>query len=357
MSRSPQVLSIRDTLRELTRWQRAEITIVRLVVAGLAVALPIAIGEATGQLPLGMTGAIGALLMSSSGHSGSLRFRLVDMGATLIAGTAAVALGAWSNTLPDAVAAVVVVTIAILLAAGGGFHRTAAKISTLATVFLIVGASIGQHAPALEIAIGTAGGAVLAALLTLAGLAIERLFGLRESAPEPVAPLKDSIAAWRARMSTLPGWQYTFRLGSSLIVGELIALQLHGEHSSWILLTIALVVQRDHATALSRTVQRGVGTAVGVLVGAVFLLPVPIWVLVVTVGVIGALRPYLRGANYAAYAVVMTPLVAVFTGLGAAMTTELLIERLADTLIGCLIAIVVGWAAWSWLAKRPVARA
>ncbi len=207
MSPGPQALSIRHALSELTRWQRAEITITHVITAGLALALPIAIGAATGQLPLGMMGAIGALLMSSSGNAGTLRFRLVDMGATLIAGTSAVALGAWSHTLPDVVAAVIVVMIAILLAALGGFHRTAAKISTLATVFLIVGASIGQHAPVLQIAAGTAGGAVLAALLALAGLAVERLFGLRESTPAPVAPLKESIAAWRARMSTLPGWQ------------------------------------------------------------------------------------------------------------------------------------------------------
>ncbi len=340
----------------MTRWQRAEITLTRVLVAGISLALPIAIGSAAGLLPLGMIAAIGALLMSSSGHDGSLRFRLVDMSATLIVGTSAVALGAWSSALPPVLSALVIVVTAIVLAAAGGFHRTAAKISTLATVFLIVGASTGQHAPVLLIAVGTAAGAVLAAVLTLIGLGIGRLLGVRDTTGPPVLPLGASIVAWRARMATLAGWQYTLRLGSSLVVGELVALSARGSHAYWIPLTIALVVQRDHRTALLRTVQRGLGTAVGVLLSALFLLPVPMWVMIVTIGVIGGLRPYLRGANYAAYAIVMTPLVAVLTGLGHAMTIGLLWERLADTLLGCGIAIVMGWAAWSWLTKPAKSR-
>ncbi|MDP5227194.1 MULTISPECIES: FUSC family protein [Arthrobacter] len=344
-----------ETFRGVTRWQRVEITLTRVIVSGLSLILPIAIGDATGRLPLGMLAAIGALLMSSSGHAGTLRFRLIDMGATLIVGTLAVALGAWSTGLHAVASAVVIVVAATGLAAVGGFHRTAAKISTLATVFLMIGASTGQSAPASLIAAGTAVGAVFAALLTLIGLGAGALLGLQEPVEPPPMSLGESIARWRSRMSTRQGWHYTLRLGSSLVIGELFAVGLHGAHSYWIPLTIALVVQRDHSTALLRTVQRGVGTALGVLLSALFLMPVPVWAALIAIGVIGGLRPYLRGANYAAYAVVMTPLVALFTGLGQAMTAGLLWERLIDTLIGCLIAVVVGWAAWSRLTKETAA--
>ncbi|MCG3084753.1 FUSC family protein, partial [Anoxybacillus sp. LAT27] len=47
---------------------------------------------------------------------------------------------------------------------------------------------------------------------------------------------------------------------------------LHHERSYWISLTVALVLQRNFASALTRTVQRGIGTAAGVLLSGLLLL-------------------------------------------------------------------------------------
>ena len=62
---------------------------------------------------------------------------------------------------------------------------------------------------------------------------------------------------------------------------------------------------------LTRTFQRGLGTALGVVVGGLLLGALPIWATVGIICVVGAARQYLKAANYTAYALVMTPLVAV----------------------------------------------
>ena len=64
------------------------------------------------------------------------------------------------------------------------------------------------------------------------------------------------------------------------------------------------------------------------------------------VAVVGAIRVHLKAANYAAYTLVMTPLVTVLTGLGEPVSAMLLRERLVDTVLGCLIALVVGYLIW-----------
>ena len=73
---------------------------------------------------------------------------------------------------------------------------------------------------------------------------------------------------------------------------------------------------------------------------------IPIWAVVAVVGVVGAIRVHLKAANYAAYTLVMTPLVTVLTGLGEPVSAMLLRERLVDTVLGCLIALVVGYLIW-----------
>ena len=106
------------------------------------------------------------------------------------------------------------------------------------------------------------------------------------------------------------------------------------------------MVQRDRRAGLSRTFQRGLGTALGVLVGGLLLGALPIWATVGIICIVGAARQYLKAANYTAYALVMTPLVAVLSGLGHQLSPSLLGERLIDTTIGCLISLVIGYAAW-----------
>src|SRR5947209_5930862 len=106
---TPVRKSAADALRWL--WSRntdIEVDATRLVLSGLALALTLAIGVATGHTAEGLTAVMGALLISSAGHEGSLRTRLADLGVTGVVGAAVVWLGAVAGRHPGGSAGYIV---------------------------------------------------------------------------------------------------------------------------------------------------------------------------------------------------------------------------------------------------------
>jgi hypothetical protein len=103
-------------------------------------------------------------------------------------------------------------------------------------------------------------------------------------------------------------------------------------------------------------VQRGIGTVVGAVLGAVIIAAVPYgpWLLL-PFGLLAALLPYGRSRNFGLQATFLTPLVVVLIDLLAPGGWRLAEDRLIDTLIGCAIVLVFGYALWpgSWQAHLP----
>ncbi|MBO0854276.1 MAG: FUSC family protein [Nocardia sp.] len=338
-------------IADAARWDHVEVDAVRLITAGVSLALPITAGLLGGDLAAGMVAALGALLVSTAGHQGTARECLADVRNTIVAGSAGVLIGMIAGG-PRIWSSVVLIAVAVLVAVAGGIRPSAAKAGVQSTIFMILGASLDAgHVPIAQSLGYFALGACVGGLLTLIVFVVEYHVLHRHPLPEP-APARswsEDLRAWRQRLSEPAGRQYPARLTSCMIVAEVLAHLVRGQHSYWILLTVVLCVQRDHLQALSRTVQRGLGTLLGVLAGALVLTTIPTWAMVVVIGVIGAARVYLKFANYTAYALVMTPMVVVFSGLGHTLSSGLLRERLVDTAIGCLISLVVGYLPW----RRP----
>jgi hypothetical protein len=329
-------------MSEVTRWERVEVDMLRLVAAGLALALPVAWGEMRGDLAAGMAGALGALIVSSSGHAGSLRARLFDLGASTAAGATGIVIGLGVEG-PAVVRAALTVAAAVLVGAAGGIRPSLAKAGAQFLVFLIIGGTLTSSAPlVVRLVAHVVAGACFASALTLAAYGLARCLGLAgNGASTGGRSWSADLGRWRGSLGSTASWQYPIALASCLLVAQLIAPLLHEQRSDWILLTVVLVVPRDRSGGFVRIVQRALGTALGVLVGAVLLGPIPTWAMVCMLGVLGAARVHLKAANYAAYALVMTPLVSVLSGLGHTMSAELLRERLIDTAIGCTIALIV----------------
>jgi uncharacterized membrane protein YccC len=149
---------------------------------------------------------------------------------------------------------------------------------------------------------------------------------------------------------------YTIRLmvsiGVATVVNEVLPLQ----RSYWVVLTVAIVLKPDFGSVFARGVQRGVGTIIGAVLGAVILAVVPYgpWLLV-PFGVLAALLPYGRARNFGLQAVFLTPLVVLLIDLLAPGGWQLAEDRLIDTLIGCAVALLVGYVPWpmAWQAHLP----
>ncbi len=345
----------REVVSGALSWNRTVANPLEMAAAGLSMALPVVIFQLLGEPTAGVLSALGALLVAGAGHEGNLRDRAVDLVATGLLGTTAIGAGmllSGGRVAGD----IAILALAVLVSATGTIRPRVAKAGSQATIFLIIGASLSVGGASTQGLLAIfASGVLLGALLGLLTYGIEvNLLGRGPGLPSPPQPWRPDLEAWAERMSRSDGWHYTVRLASCMAVAELFAHLVSGRHSYWILLTVALVVQRDHSAALLRTTERAVGTSLGVLVGWWMLGPMPPALLVVLVALIGASRLYLKSANYTSYAVVMTPLIIVLTKTIGTTTTGLLTERLVDTLIGCLISLFIGSLPWLRLRDTPV---
>lgn len=140
-------------------------------------------------------------------------------------------------------------------------------------------------------------------------------------------------------------------MGVAGVVSEVLPLQ----RSYWVTLTVAIVLKPDYGSVFARAVQRGIGTIVGAVLGAVLLEVFHGAWLLIPFGVLAALLPYGRNRNYGLLATFLTPLVVVLVDLLQPAGWQLAEDRLLDTLIGCAIVLVVGFAPWpmSWYAHLP----
>jgi signal transduction histidine kinase len=183
----------------------------------------------------------------------------------------------------------------------------------------------------------------------------------RPPEPAPRTPLRERArAALGTLLDQLRGgrlaWTFTIRLmvcvGVAAVASEVLPLQ----RSYWVVLTVAIVVKPDYGSVFARAVQRGIGTIAGAVLGAVILAAVPYgpWLLV-PMAVLAAGRPYGRLRNYGLVTTFQTPLVVLLIDLLAPAGWRLPEERLADTLLGCAIVLLVGYASWpsSWHAHLP----
>jgi uncharacterized membrane protein YccC len=157
-----------------------------------------------------------------------------------------------------------------------------------------------------------------------------------------------------ARDQLRGGWLgQTFMIRLMLCVGVAAAVSevFRLQRSYWVVLTVAIVLKPDYGSVFARALQRGLGTIVGAVLGAAILAVVPYGpLLLIPLAVLAAGLPYGRARNFGLVATFLTPLVVLLIDLLAPGGWRLAEDRLVDTVIGCAIVLVVGYAPWpmSW---------
>ncbi|MEO8374769.1 MAG: FUSC family protein [Sphingomonas bacterium] len=245
-----------------------------------------------------------------------------------------------------------------MLAAVSGYSRPFAVAAMRFIIFLVMSISIASRPG------GNPGGVAL--LLGVGAIwgAIIRV-GLRPakaSEPEPSAMAtrnptrRQRVTRLKRVLRTAEGWQYPIRLALALGLSSIIRHVWPGQHFSWVLVTAALLVERQPEAIPVKTIQRALGVVVGValtgLVLAELRSPLAIASLVC---LLATLRPWLRARNYLAYSAVMTPLVLVVMDLGTPIGGAVLIDRSIATLLGGAIVIAVNLFAARFMVPKPAA--
>lgn len=146
-------------------------------------------------------------------------------------------------------------------------------------------------------------------------------------------------------------FRHAVRIGFVFAVGYAISLLPFAQHGYWILLTSLFVCQISYFATKSRLKLRTLGTILGVLLGIPILYFVPSieGQLVLTI-VSGVAFFYLRSKKYAMATLMATLMVLLIFNLKGAGYSVIL-PRIVDTLLGCLIAwfaVSVIWPDWNF---------
>ena len=146
-------------------------------------------------------------------------------------------------------------------------------------------------------------------------------------------------------------FRHAVRIGFVFAVGYAISLLPFAQHGYWILLTSLFVCQISYFATKSRLKLRTLGTVLGVLLGIPILYFIPSieGQLVLTI-VFGVAFFYLRSKKYAMATLMATLMVLLIFNLKGAGYSVIL-PRIIDTLLGCLIAwfaVSVIWPDWNF---------
>ncbi|MFI1581584.1 FUSC family protein [Embleya sp. NPDC020630] len=164
--------------------------------------------------------------------------------------------------------------------------------------------------------------------------------------------LPERVAAGaRALLVSAESWRYGLRLMLCIGVAQALVSVVDVPRSYWVPLTVTFVLKPDFGSVFSRALLRGLGTAAGLVVAGVILEFVPRggWEVPVVL-VLAAALPILSRRGYGYQTAVITPLILILSDLLGHQGVGLLAPRLVDSLIGCAIVLVVGYALWpeSW---------
>jgi hypothetical protein len=149
------------------------------------------------------------------------------------------------------------------------------------------------------------------------------------------------------------------RLAACMAVAEAIANVRGVERGYWIALTVAIVLRPELGDVFVRAIERGLGTVVGAAVGALILIAVGNhWGALPFIAVLAALSPIALRRNFMLFAGMISALVVLLVAGAFGHGSQIALDRIIDTLIGCAIVLLVGHVLWLRAARlfpRPVA--
>ena len=335
-------------LAKVFTWSREErVDWVAILASAIGMAAPIGLGAAIGNIGLGLTMAVGSLLVGGVGarrdRPAQWRALLEALVPAAAAATVAILI-AGHGWLSDAVMTLLAGAAALVAAMGRPIASMAIRFILLLVITLTVVENIPNRG-GLLVLIGA--GALWTCALSLFLGALARMRGTAVAAPEQAPPpmtLKQRLTRWRRALTRLAGWQYALRLMLCLAVASLLKWLWPDHHMHWVALTVVLLSEWQIEAFPVKTTQRALGAVLGVLATGLLLLHTPpAWAFIAGIAVLAGLRPLLKARNYLAYTAAMTPLIILLLDAGAAPGLGVLIDRLAATLIGAGLVIATNW--------------
>ncbi|MCI4656556.1 FUSC family protein [Cryobacterium zhongshanensis] len=338
---APEIPETPETLLARLRSLRALDVEVALR-ASLAVAIPLIVLIIAGRIDWTAYASFGAMTaLYGRGEPYRLRARTITIAGAFLLGSIALALGVAVAGLPLLVGGLLLVVI------GGILVATTAGLVPGTPLFFVFAFSVCAQLPTPPGEVGermlvAVAAAVLAWLLTMSGWGLRRMFE-----PHSTGLFKDLPRAPRLRPATYRDpqvWLVILQNVVGVLLAGGLAMIVGIGHPYWAVVAVVAVLPPPRAAhSISRAVHRVVGTALGVVVTGLVLLPGPsvAWlVVVITVSQFGA--EILVGKHYGAALLFITPLALSVVHLGSPVPVPaLLVDRVVETALGAGVAILL----------------
>src|ERR1700722_3625125 len=300
-------------------------------VTACLVAVPLAVGFATGHSEAGGIGTLGAYLWTISHITDKRPIGLPISVVTILLLGLAGATGALGGRYLWFLVLMVVLwaTAQAVTDVAGGPLRIPVALSALC---MLLSAIDGGH---------TITGSLWQGLLTLGGAAwiagIELVRHPPWRSPGPVASLgfKALGPAWpQAR-----GYALLLVIPTALAAGIAGAFQI--AHGAWTATTVLRVLRPDQASTVTRGKQRAAGTVAGAILAAVLLAAAPAAVTAVVVVVVAVTAMQLVGPRrYALYTFFLTLIALQISSIGHPRDWGIALIRAVLTLVGSAVAVI-----------------
>ncbi|MEU0793865.1 FUSC family protein [Amycolatopsis sp. NPDC005961] len=162
------------------------------------------------------------------------------------------------------------------------------------------------------------------------------------------------LRTWAGSLASGPlTWIAALRLTLCVAIAEVVGLLVPFERSYWITLTVGIVLKPDFGSVFGRAVLRGIGTVVGVGVGAIVLgVGGQGWLLVALIAIFAGGVAVGKVRNYGILSAFVTPLIILQMDLANTGSWDVVVARLVDTVLGCVIVLVFGYLLWPG-SRRP----
>lgn len=142
-------------------------------------------------------------------------------------------------------------------------------------------------------------------------------------------------------------FRYSLRLALGMAIGIIIYKLFKIPHGYWIAMTVMIVLQPEFGATIKKAFNRIKGTILGAVFGSLlFLIPLPLAVNVALVSICAFLMMYYISRNYGTAAFFITVMVIALFHLLEPVTWQLGGIRVLNTLAGCGLALLGGYAFW-----------
>ncbi|MCX7523285.1 FUSC family protein [Microbacterium sp. STN6] len=312
--------------------------------AAVAAGLPLVVLLVLGRIDLAAYASFGGMT-ALYGRSEPYRTRLRTVTCAGIGLVVSIAFGAsmaavHAPILVVAVSLLVVITLGMLAAATFGLFPP----TPIFFVFAFTVCSL-QPTPTAELGwriLLAIASATFAWLLVMSGWMLRRTAGVRRPTLFKTLPRRSRYrpAAWRdGRL-----WLSIAQNLVGVIVAGWLATLIGAGHSYWAVVSVVAVLPPPRAAhSIARSVHRIVGTALGVVVTALVLLPGPpplVVVIVIALAQFGA--EILVGRHYGAALLFITPLAISVSHLATPVPVpQLLLDRVIETALGASIGLLI----------------